>query len=138
MIIAVDYSGYVQVKVTDKSKTSLSGHFLSSAEASICHIILHDLNGIGIFNLHVGYFVKSHIVPKSHCTNLFTLIIVQQCRSTGLPTGQQGGIGRELRVKVRLTGTSTSQFYAVIIVLYQWDESRQDMEFQSFAIFVSL
>ena len=53
--------------------------------------------------------------------------IVKQVSNSGLSSGNQNGVWRQLIIDIRLTGASRSQFTDIVIVLYEWYHSGYQM-----------
>ena len=90
--------------------------------AAACHVILHDLHGIGVAKAHAGDLVKRHAIPMAHQAHAVGTHGVhaakEVCRG-GLATREQNRVGRDLLVDMALARTARTQLAQVVVMLDQ-------------------
>src|SRR5581483_5854467 len=97
----------------------------SSAESSVGHVVFHNLNCVGIVNLHPTHLIEGYNVPMTDKTNLSPGIVIKQVRAARFTTGDQNAIRGHLAEGIRLSGASWAKFDEVEILFDKRDEARK-------------
>src|SRR6185503_4190623 len=97
------------VDIANEGQTGIGDHLYATREATVGHVVLHDLDRILILDLDAGDFVESYRVPESDQADLASCIVVEQRCLGRLATAYQGGVRRELAEEVGLSCTPRSQ-----------------------------
>src|SRR5260370_15880345 len=64
----------------------------AAAEPAVRHVILHDLDGIGILNLHSPNFIEGNDIPVTNQPDLAARIILEEICTTGYSARDQDAI----------------------------------------------
>lgn len=94
------------INIAVESQAGIGNHFHTTRETAVGHEILHDLNGIDIFDIDPGDLVERHCIPKADQADAFAGIVVKQNGFGSLPTANQCGIGRKFAEEVRLASAT--------------------------------
>src|SRR5450631_3477263 len=103
------------IDIPHESKTRISDYFGSPGEPTIRHVILHDVDGVRIFDPCPANFVECDHIPKPDQANLSPLIIVKERRRARLATTEQGHIRREFTEDIGLTGAARAKLDEVVV-----------------------
>src|SRR6266566_8552081 len=89
----LDERFHTLVQISHKYQRGISEHLRdAAAEPAVRHVILHDLDGIGVLNLHSPNFIESNDIPVTNQPDLTARIIVEEVSTTGFSAGDQDAI----------------------------------------------
>src|SRR5208282_1215588 len=97
----------------------------SSAESSVGHVVFHDLDCVGIVNLHASDLIEGYNVPMTDKANLSSRIVIKQVRAACFATGNQNAIRRHLAEGIRFSCASRAKFDEVEILFDKRYEARK-------------
>ena len=97
-------------------------HVAPAGVAARGHVILQDLHGIGVLEVHARHLVEGDAVPQAHQAKpSFALGVhaAEQVRRGGLSAGQKNSVGRDFLVDVRLARAPRPQLAEIVVALGQ-------------------
>ena len=108
---------------------------LATCERAGGHVVLEDLNGVHVLEVHARHLIKGDAVPVAHQAHTLhgaraaacVHATEQVCRG-GLATGKQNRIRRDLLVHMTLARTARSKLAQVEVALRERDEAGDVME----------
>ena len=118
------------IDVSDKDHRGTGSLLLfTTGKRARCHVVLHDLDAIFVFEVNPSDLIKRHAIPQTHEADGLPGHVIKQVCHCRLPAGNKDAIRRDLFIQVTLTGASRAEFTEVEVVLYQRNHSCQQEPF---------
>ena len=118
------------VDVADEGQAGVGDHLDAAREAAVGHVVLHDLDGVGVLDLDPADLVEGDRVPEADQADLAAGVVVEQGRLGGLAAADQRGVGRELAEEVGLAGAARAQLDEVEVGLDQRRQPGDEVELE--------
>src|ERR1700734_802057 len=97
----------------------------ASTEAPVGHVVFHDLDCVGIVNLHATHLIEGYNVPMTDKAHLSSRIVIKQVRAARFTTGDQNAIRGHFAKGIRLSCASRAKFDEVEILFDKRDKARK-------------
>ena len=128
VLVGIDHLLHRHIDVADEAQAGIGDDLGPAGKAAIGHEVLHDLDGVRIFDLDPADLIEGDGVPKAHQADLAALVVVKERGLGGLAAGDQGGVGGEFAEEVGLARAARPQFDIVVVGLHQRRQAGDEMQ----------
>ena len=97
------------IDVADEGQAGVGDHLDPAREAPVGHEVLHDLHGVGVFDVDPAHLVEGDGVPEADQADALAGVVIEEGGLRRLAAADQRGVGGELAEEVGLPRAARPQ-----------------------------